>query len=684
MYITRHPTALAHLNALPQTNALTAYLAQTRTLASSLTHAWDLSSLLIKPVQRLLKYPLLLAAIIDETTDSHGDKENLKLAKQKMEEVARGVNEGRRRWEVVQEVLMAKPGEVPMKKGLNVGVTASVNIGRMRSLRSVKAKEGNEEAVQVEKMEKQLKMADVFVSALAKAAIAWGSSVRLTVEHMRDWAISFGKVIGLSGERQSEAFNAFLVVLEQQLMPLCTDLELVLKEKLLRELARLIATSASPLRLLAAMNTLEPLHYGLLNINVAKTRPPAALLEASQSYVALRGQLCAELPQYLALLDKGIVLTVNQLSQIQTRFYADVRDRWSDLWEALRVEGEMNAGVTETLRVWWDRWGEVDKAVLGLKIVYPPKRALVEAEKPGGTNLRGMVSEMELSETSARPTQVVSMLSSLDPVHISTPMPLSSSLQRDKSRGGSNSNPNNGLPRRYSNDSLRSGKSSGRSGKSRRYSRPDDPGEYVLAGGSGGSNVPASAFSRNIPGGTSTSMHSPSFQSIAGSSVDPSSSRRLYEDPEQADDWDRGRIARKPSLRRKLTDSLLPSVSHRRRSSSAKSMDSAILAREREVPSNSMPPAQRHARANWDHARPKYACRVVHPCYPPNGVSYCNFPFFQLEVGEVFQVLKEAGHPCTHEHLPLYVDDGEDCLLLVRDRGGQVGWALASFLIPED
>src|SRR5882762_7756900 len=119
-YITRHPTALSHLNALPVTPALTEYLNRSRTLASSLTHAWDLPSLLIKPVQRLLKYSLLLTAIITETPDSHPDKENLKLARGKMEEVARGVNEDRRRWEVVKEVLSTKPGEGKGKKGLAV------------------------------------------------------------------------------------------------------------------------------------------------------------------------------------------------------------------------------------------------------------------------------------------------------------------------------------------------------------------------------------------------------------------------------------------------------------------------------------------------------------------------------------------------------------------------------------
>jgi hypothetical protein len=77
LYITHHPAALARLTALPQTPALAAYHNTTRTLAQQLSHAWDLPSLLIKPVQRLLKYALLLKAIIESTPDSHGDKENL-------------------------------------------------------------------------------------------------------------------------------------------------------------------------------------------------------------------------------------------------------------------------------------------------------------------------------------------------------------------------------------------------------------------------------------------------------------------------------------------------------------------------------------------------------------------------------------------------------------------------------
>lgn len=113
-YITRHSSAVSHLNALPQTPALTAYLAETRTLAQSYTHAWDLPSLLIKPVQRLLKYPLLLNAVIDDTPPGQV-KDNLCLARDKVEEVARSVNEGRRRIEVVKNLLNDKHPPVRLK-----------------------------------------------------------------------------------------------------------------------------------------------------------------------------------------------------------------------------------------------------------------------------------------------------------------------------------------------------------------------------------------------------------------------------------------------------------------------------------------------------------------------------------------------------------------------------------------
>jgi hypothetical protein len=79
LYITRHPAALAQLGSLPQTPALAAYHNTTRSLAQQLSPMWDLPSLLIKPVQRFLKYVLLLHAIIEETLDSHSNRKTFSV-----------------------------------------------------------------------------------------------------------------------------------------------------------------------------------------------------------------------------------------------------------------------------------------------------------------------------------------------------------------------------------------------------------------------------------------------------------------------------------------------------------------------------------------------------------------------------------------------------------------------------
>jgi hypothetical protein len=88
--------------------------------------------------------------------------------------------------------------------------------------------------------------------------------------------------------------------------------------------------------------------------------------------------------------------------------------------------------------------------------------------------------------------------------------------------------------------------------------------------------------------------------------------------------------------------------------------------------------------SKWLTARAKYTCSVVHDCAPPAGVAYYGLPFFVLRRGERYAVLKEAGHPSAHAELPLYVDGGDDCLLLARDGRGALGWVLASFLYPVD
>jgi hypothetical protein len=678
MYITRHPTALQHLNSLPKTPALAAYLARTRDLASSVTHAWDLPSLLIKPVQRLLKYSLLLTAILEETPDDHPDKENLKLAKRNMEEVAMGVNEGRRRREVVKEVLNRSGTEGLKKKVAAVGVSIPVNLQRMGgSLRRPKVKDGNEEEAQVKLMGRELQICVQFMRDLYKRAIEWSASVLELDRSLSNWAVSFAGVLGLAEDAQSEAFDAFLFVLHEHMQPLCEDLDSLVKSRVLVDLTKLVESTQSPLRLLEVMSELRPLHYNLLNINIAKARPAAALLEASQSFVALRGQLFAELPQYLALLERGLTACLVQLSLLQVKFWAEMREKWADLWEALKAEDELNVGADETETVWWGKWSRVEESMNALFILsqqrkFPAPTLAVEVPHqylvtpPSATlsqfeEILNMVpGEVGREERWPASSPVISnMLSTLEPATFQIPRQ---------------------HQRRDSREDAQSVRRAVWRTESKSYDEEDEDWDrYRSVRTPTSTSAPSSpARTKSAPSNLNTNgrIGLPTFSTTASTPARADDAHLLRPDA----DHQRERLPRRPSLRQKLSGALRPSS--RGPSPSRKSRPSTEPASHRDYHNPSTWSAS--DRARWQQATAKYLCRVVHPSVTPPGAQYRDVPFFSLEVNQTFEVLHEFGHPSAYADLPLYVDDGEDCLMLVRDGRGRIGWALASFLIPID
>ncbi|KAJ3285420.1 hypothetical protein HDU79_007342 [Rhizoclosmatium sp. JEL0117] len=74
------------------------------------TNAWDLSSLIIKPVQRVLKYPLLLSSLLKETNEYHPDYERLKVAATEMARIGEEINDVKKRKDTVEKYVEGKGG----------------------------------------------------------------------------------------------------------------------------------------------------------------------------------------------------------------------------------------------------------------------------------------------------------------------------------------------------------------------------------------------------------------------------------------------------------------------------------------------------------------------------------------------------------------------------------------------
>ncbi|KAK0483690.1 Dbl homology domain-containing protein [Armillaria novae-zelandiae] len=369
-YIARHEAAARHLRSLTATPALTAYHSQTQTIASAMSRAWDLHSLLIKPVQRLLKYPLLLATIYDETPATHPDKHDLRRARDAVQDLAFRVNEERHRAEVVKDVLKR-------------------NIVRLKSVK------GPPPPSDMSNYHARLLRVQSFSNQLAQNVLHWSRSVAAASTQLHAFAKSFGNVIGISTDVQSDSFDAFMTLITMHLIPLTTSLSQTLSTDLLTPLSQLLDATAKPLHLVETLqNTLLPLHTRLMDMPVShKNRPSPDLIKASADYVALRGKLAEELPIFADKADRVLCGCVFRLARAEQDYWKQVNAGWRELWDMLSVEPG------NTIKVWWDRWEEVDAVLSRMQCVQ------FRAPSPSSAS----------SSLSNATTAVGSVLSSLDP-----------------------------------------------------------------------------------------------------------------------------------------------------------------------------------------------------------------------------------------------------------------------------
>ena len=103
IYCSNQPHAALHLQTLTSGRSFRNFLDECH--SSPLTRSLDIASFLIKPVQRICKYPLLIKAIIKSTPANHPDYHILDQALKKIESVVSDVNEGTRQSEGIREML---------------------------------------------------------------------------------------------------------------------------------------------------------------------------------------------------------------------------------------------------------------------------------------------------------------------------------------------------------------------------------------------------------------------------------------------------------------------------------------------------------------------------------------------------------------------------------------------------
>uniref|UniRef100_A0A0B7BC31 Dynamin-binding protein n=1 Tax=Arion vulgaris TaxID=1028688 RepID=A0A0B7BC31_9EUPU len=100
-YCRNHDEVITAMEKYSDSPEISAYFNSKIEAMKKQTNVFDMASILIRPVQRILKYPLLLNELLKNTEEDHPDREDTKAAIKEMTNVAMAINEYKRRKDLV-------------------------------------------------------------------------------------------------------------------------------------------------------------------------------------------------------------------------------------------------------------------------------------------------------------------------------------------------------------------------------------------------------------------------------------------------------------------------------------------------------------------------------------------------------------------------------------------------------
>ncbi|PWN21892.1 hypothetical protein BCV69DRAFT_281800 [Microstroma glucosiphilum] len=356
-YYSRHEASIARLQELAATSArAAAFLKECDVVARTKTNAWDLASLLIKPVQRMLKYPLLLYEILSATSTSHPDYEDLKLAIEEMQKVADSINELGRRRDIINQIVS---GQSP-SQGTSRSASKSPTIKGPRRTTGILRKQksrvrdltgGSASSSQLlgEVTPVLLKDEDGYASlvastktleegieALHRRILRWSNYAKQCYDHQSSLLQRWSSVYSLAGRDDafgnegaisaSDGLKAMSEHLHQASERCAAQLDNEIGMVLLPALDKIRKMFAGPRAYMSKRDEREADYakYKALissNKDIKPTAIDRKLIEAANGFVALHSQLLEELPYFVQGIEAALQPVIVSFARTQGLYH---------------------------------------------------------------------------------------------------------------------------------------------------------------------------------------------------------------------------------------------------------------------------------------------------------------------------------------------------------------------------
>ncbi|KAI5480812.1 Rho guanyl-nucleotide exchange factor [Pseudohyphozyma bogoriensis] len=361
-YCTNHNLAIERLQEI--TPSLTSYLDECGSLSRGRTGAWDLPSLLIKPVQRCLKYPLLIHSIIKATPDNHPDKMDLERAYTDIMMVTEHLDHASRVSDVKakprNDSIVARSG---VKKDLYArrestaqALTRKILGGGSSSSKKKPSTPGSEldshDANMFEALSAAVENGKSSAARLEAEMRAYFQSTNAALSTHKVMVDGWIQMMAMTGSAQQNVQNHIATFMDSVLTPVMNgplrDLDKTLRGSLLVKTEHLLGMfdgATGPRTRIKARNAKANEHSRY----VAKRLP--ADRDGSEDYLNLTTKLLEELPSFLKNVKRYEDIIRKEYADAQTAYTEAVQEFWFKFSDSVESSGDQMSTMLGPLAV---------------------------------------------------------------------------------------------------------------------------------------------------------------------------------------------------------------------------------------------------------------------------------------------------------------------------------------------
>ncbi|WWD07212.1 hypothetical protein V865_005309 [Kwoniella europaea PYCC6329] len=411
-YCARQSQASLRLMELQSDLAHNAHLKECWSSIKDHTHAWNLDSMLIKPVQRITKYPLLFDDLLSSTTPVHPDYFAIRTAAQMSKAIATEIDEAKRRKDVVSNAINPNP-----KKTTSINVSpkdnrqpASKLLGLKRfkkdksapnasnsnvSLPLSKSTSSNESSLPAVVLESSLNALkdlvvkveelDRCVRRVGKEVILWTAAAKevLVAEDgvMKTWL----RVVQLEpSDPTDRRMLEFRKVIDMIISEVWKELNDEIRQQIMPIFSKLLESTSNPRKVIHKRDTkyLDYTRYHALR--ASKKTVERIVIQSAGEFVALHTQLVDELPAFLEGCLRILDVALVGFAKAQARYHQGVKDRLSafeEAWVVLPLSPNIERSPTNTktsrgiVKAWHDGWAPYAEAMDHFQCTRPARTA---------------------------------------------------------------------------------------------------------------------------------------------------------------------------------------------------------------------------------------------------------------------------------------------------------------------